>query len=438
LLNAVPHFNFRGELLKIIIGKLTGRSLDPEAIVCCDALEKLFQEDEDGNATLEAVSTLATMTKKRYCIVHERVISLFLHLRLLTEFNRKASSTRVDREEDPDALPSGKLSKKQREFRTKKERKVAKERKVIEKEMKEADAVVSHEERDKMQAETLKLVFGVYIRILKARTANLMGPVLEGLAKYAHLINQDFFGDLLESLKELIMEAEINSRQDAAAEDEETPDDGQDDEDDEQIRNLTRESLLCIVTAFALLHGQGGEAVTLNLDLSFFVSHLYHTLLPASLYPDLEQLLSPSGAAAPRAPTTGKSKVDAQTAVVLLLRSLQAVLLPTNPRSVPPVRAAAFTKQIMTSSLHVPEKSCLAMLGLAQSMLRAHKRKIATLWHSDERKGDGVYDPLSRDVEGSNPFTTSVWEGELLKHHFAPAVRDSVKTIASTTRDLAT
>ena len=437
LLNAVPHFNFRGDLLKIIVGKLTGRALDQEASMCCDALETLFQEDEDGNATLEAVTTLATMTKKRNCIVHERVIGLFLRLRLLGEFNHKASSTRVDREEDEE-LPHAKMSKKQREFRTKKARKVAKERKVIEKEMKEADAVVSHEERDRMQAETLKLVFGVYIRILKARTPSLMGPVLEGLAKYAHLINQDFFGDLLESLKELIIEADVNAQQETEADEDgtaETP--GDDEDDDLTARNITRESLLCIVTAFALLHGQGGEAVSLNLDLSFFVSHLYHTLLPASLYPDLEQLLSPSGAAIPAVSTPARAKVDAQTAIVLLLRSLKAVLLPSNPRSVPPVRAAAFTKQILTSSLHVPEKSCLAMLGLSQSMLKSHKRKIATLWHSEERKGDGVYDPLSRDVEGSNPFTTSIWESELLRYHFAPAVRDSVKTIATTTRELA-
>jgi nucleolar complex protein 3 len=432
LLNAVPHFNFRADLLRIVVGKLSSRSLDAEAVVCCEALEKLFQNDDDGNASLEAVGTLAAMIKKRNCITHERVISLFLHLRLLTEFSRKASSTRVDRAQDDDVAPQ-KMSKKQREFRTKKERKNLKEKQKIEKEMKEADAVVGHEQRDQMQAETLKLVFGVYIRILKARTPTLMGPVLEGLAKYAHLINQDFFGDLLESLRELILEADLTSRE-AALEDEDEL--SEELEDDDATRNITRESLLCIVTAFALLQGQGGEATTLNLDLSFFVSHLFHTLLPSSLYSDLENLLTPAGTAIPINAASTRSKVDAQTAIVLLLRSLQAVLLPSNPRSVPPIRAAAFTKQIMTSSLHVPEKSCMAMLGLSQSLLRAHKRKIATLWHSEERKGDGVYDPLSRDVEGSNPFTTSVWEGELLRRHFAPAVRDSVKQLEGAVKSI--
>jgi len=440
LLNAVPHFNFRTELLKIIIGKLGARTLREEAMVCIRALETLFENDDEGNASLEAVTMLAKMIKGKNCNVHERVVSLFLHLRLLTEFRGKASTTRSEKEAEDEGLLNVKMTKKQREFRTKKERKMVKERKAIEKEMKEADAVVGHEERDKMQAETLKLVFGIYIRILKARTPSLMGPVLEGLAKYAHLINQDFFGDLLESLRELILEAEINSRQDADDDEDGAAEEEDDDADDDDMttRNITRESLLCIVTAFALLHGQGGEAIALNLDLSFFVSHLYHTLLPASLYPSLEALLSPSGNTAlptpppPPPPTTPanptqREKVNAQTTIVLLLRSLTSVLLPTNPRTVPPIRAAAFTKQVLTSSLHVPEKSAIAMMGLAQGLVKAHKRKVMPLWVSEERKGDGVYDACARDVEGSNPFASSVWEGELLRLHWAPGVREGVK-----------
>jgi len=226
----------------------------------------------------------------------------------------------------------------------------------------------------------------------------------------------------------------VNSRQDLDDDENATAAEEEDDDDDDDMttRNITRESLLCIVTAFALLHGQGGEATSLNLDLSFFVSHLYHTLLPASLYPTLEALLSPSGATAPTSaptPDRPREKVNAQTTIVLLLRSLTSVLLPTNPRTVPPIRAAAFSKQILTSSLHVPEKSCVALLGLAQALVKAHKRKVMPLWVSEERKGDGMYDPCARDVEGSNPFASSIWEGELLRLHWAPGVRAGVKAM---------
>jgi len=433
LLNAVPHFNFRGDLLKIMVNKLSHRRVDQDFSACRGSLQTLFAEDEEGNASLEAVAMLAKMIKARKFYIDESVLNLFLHLRLLTEFSHKASNNGVDKK-DHDMTINGKRSKQKREFWTKKQRKLEKERKGIEKEFKEADAVVGYEERDQRQSETLKLVFGVYFRILKARTPALMGAVLEGLVKYAHLINQDFFGDLLESLKDLITEAELPTDPRADEEGEVA-----DKEDNDVSRNVTRESLLCVITAFAILQGQGGTtaATTLNLDLSFFISHLYRTLYPAVLNADIEfsskslHLPDPDSSST----TTTKSKVNVHTTIVLLLRSLHAVLLPTNTRSVPPIRLAAFTKQILTASLQLPEKSCTAMLGLLNQVVRTHRKKISGLWNTEERRGDGVFDPLRGEVEGSNPFAGTVWEGELLKWHYAPAVREGAEALESVVVD---
>ena len=55
--------------------------------------------------------------------------------------------------------------------------------------------------------------------------------------------------------------------------------------------------------------------------------------------------------------------------------------------------------------------------------------KIKGLWNTEERKGDGKYNPLSHNVEGCNPFAATVWEGELLRRHFSPKVRDGVKLL---------
>ncbi|CRK45528.1 hypothetical protein BN1723_016567 [Verticillium longisporum] len=78
------------------------------------------------------------------------------------------------------------LAEKQQSEKTSKDvekLRAMKEQKAIEKDMEQADALVSHEERDKMQSETLKLVFATYFRILKIRVPHLMGATLEGLAK---------------------------------------------------------------------------------------------------------------------------------------------------------------------------------------------------------------------------------------------------------------
>jgi nucleolar complex protein 3 len=427
LLVAVPHFNFRGELLKILAGKLSNRKVDADFAKCRETIETVFQADEDGTPSLDAVSVLTKMMKARGYRVDESVLNTFLHLRLLSEFSWKASTNHIEKPKRDNSPLEGKKLKERRVYRTKKERKLMKERKIIEKEMVQADATVSHEERDRMQAETLKLVFVTYFRILKMRSAHLMGAVLEGLARYAHLINQDFFGDLLEALKDLIGHAETGDDL------EET-----EDQDAEITRNLSREALLCIITAFALLEGQDAAKAqaTLSLDLSFFITHLYRTLYALSLNPDIElsskslHLPDPNDPSAQKAVPTTENKINIQTTTVLLLRSLSSILTPPlAARAVPPLRIAAFSKQLMTSSLHLPEKSATAVLGLMGRVTKTHEMKIKALWNTEERRGDGMFDALSGEVEGSNPFAATVWEGELLRRHFSPAVRDGMKAV---------
>jgi nucleolar complex protein 3 len=438
LITSVPHFNFRGELLKLLIGKLSTRRVDADFVRCREALESLFESDEEGNASLEAVTMLTKMMKGKNYHFDESVLNTFLHLRLLAEFSQKASYDRVDKNEDDQM--NGKKMKQKREFRTKRLRKDLKEKKAIEKEFKEADAAVSHEERDRMQAETLKMVFVAYFRILKARSPKLMGAVLEGLARYAHLINQDFFGDILEALRDIITTAEVSAA--AAVSDDEDDEDASDSDDDNEIpeRNLTRESLLCVITAFALLEGQDAAkaASTLKLDLSFFITHLYRTLHPVALNPDIEFGANSLHLPDPNTPESRipPNRINVQTTIVLLIRSLSSVLLPAaSLRAVPPLRVAAFAKQLMTISLHMPEKSCTAMLGLLNRITKSHGKKVAPLWNTEERRGDGVFDALKGEVEGSNAFAGTVWEGELLKKHFAPSVREAVGGVDRNVRE---
>ena len=429
LLETVPHFNFRSELLSVVIGKLSRRSSSPSFVRCNNALAKLFEDDEDGNASLEAVSMLSRTIKKRDYRIRESVLNLFLHLRLLSEFAQKGSTTRIDRTADG-AQSQLKKGKKTRDYRSKGERKLAKERKGIEKEMREADAIVSHEQRDKNQAETLKLVFSTYFHVLKARTPGLMGAVLEGLVKYAHLVNQDFFGDLLEALRDLIQDS-YTTDPDAEVDEEEAME-----HDVFEDRRLARERLLCGITAFGLLQGQEVSKSTsaLGLDLSFFIKHLYQNLFDLAMNPDIEALSKDSRVRDPDSTSqqAGQmARVNVSTTIVLLLRSLRATLLPQNARSVQPVRLAAFSKQLMSASLQLPEKSCTAVLGVLNEVLKTHRGKVNALWNTEERRGDGVFNALHGDVEGSNPFATTVWEGELMRRHFSPGVREGVKNMYS-------
>ncbi|KAI4290137.1 MAG: hypothetical protein L6R35_000594 [Caloplaca aegaea] len=435
LLLAVPHFNFRSELIKILVDKLSSRNRDAEFSKCLDTLQKLFRDDEDGNPSLDGVSQLTKMMKARDYRVDESILNTFLHLRLLSELSSRGSQNRIDKPTDLSTSSKGvKSNKSKKEFRTKKLRKILKERKAVEKEFSEADAIVSHEERDRLQSETLKQVFIAYFRILKARVSSLTGAVLEGLAKYAHLINQDFFGDLLEALKELISSSGDLLGKEAGEGIGDIP------QNPLSSQDPLRSSLLCTTTAFALLEGQdvARSASALSLDLTFFTTHLYQSLHSYALNPDIEfsaksmRLPDPYSASNPQLNPTADNRVNLKTPSALLVRVLSSILL---PRSVPPLRVAAFVKQLYICSLHLPEKSAQAVLGLLHQAMKVHGRKVAGLWNTEERKGDGVFDALRGDVEGSNPFAGTVWEGELLRCHYVPAVREGVEGIERLIRD---
>lgn len=408
LVTSMSHFNCRNELVALLVKKLSSRQLTPDGVKCLEALEQLFRDDDEGHASLEAVTQLTTMLKRRNFHVPDAVLNSFLHLRLLSEFARKASTTAIDRENDEDPRAAKKaLAKKHREFRTKRERKVIKERKGVEKEMQEADAAVGHEARDRNQAETLKLVFVAYFRILKARIPHLMGAVLEGLAKYAHLINQDFFGDILEVLKDLITHAEASLD---AADDEGEEDDNDDHDDEAHSRNARREILLAIITASALLHGQydvAKSANTLHLDLDFFTSALDRLLLPLALDPHLEDPATTKSKTS-LTPASADKKINFQTPTPLLLRALSAVLLPPPPtKPPPPTRLIAFTKKSLSLALHLPPKSCAALLALLTQVARKHSAILAPLWRS----------------EGGEIGGMAIWEGDVLKSHFCESSR---------------
>jgi nucleolar complex protein 3 len=426
LLLAVPHFNFRTELLNIIIRELSGRKASPEYTKCIETLEAFFEADEDGAPSLEAVTLLTKMMKEKDYYVREDVLNTFLKLRLLSELSVRSSTTKADRPDDLSRLHGKKVKKNQWEHRSKKEKKVARERKAVEKEYKEADATVSHEERDKMQSETLKLVFVCYFRILKAKIPELTGAVLEGLAKYAHLINQDFFGDILEALKDIIGQAEAVLR----GEDDLV---GEDSDDGQHLRDRTRETLLSTQTAFTLLSGQdvSKSASALHLDLSFFTSHIYRALYPLVMDCDIE-----FGPKSMRLPDPNEqiqrqqNRVNISTPVLLLTRVLNSILLtPSQPP--PTITAATFYKRLLTGVLQTPEKSTIALLNLMNRLAEKHGKKIEALWYSDERKGDGVFNGASESIEGSNvqAVGSGVWESVLLSQHYCPRVRYEVKAI---------
>lgn len=87
----------------------------------------------------------------------------------------------------------------------------------------------------------------LYFRILKNdKPTPLLPAALQGISRFAHLVNVDFFTDLLQVLRTL-MAGDASKDDSAEAEDVVLDSDARD----------IHHRLHCIVTAFELLSGQG-------------------------------------------------------------------------------------------------------------------------------------------------------------------------------------
>ena len=108
----------------------------------------VFRADLTGEASLEIVRLMNRMVKERHFKVHPNVLSCLLNLRLRTELGVRASQTRVDKEQRHDKQSHKQKSKKKDQpHLSKKAKKALKERKEIERELREAEAEVDKEER---------------------------------------------------------------------------------------------------------------------------------------------------------------------------------------------------------------------------------------------------------------------------------------------------
>ncbi|XP_067286431.1 nucleolar complex protein 3 homolog [Pseudorasbora parva] len=357
LLVALPHFNFHNNIIVLVV-PLMNDSVRMVSEVCCEAVRKLLKQDKIGQASLAMVKVISGMVKSRNYNVKPEVLKCLLCLRI----------KEVDMKKDTDDTAPKKKFMSFRERKTnlsRMQRKWKKAEEKLQKELLEAEASESKEKKIKLHTETLNIVFLIYFRILKkAQKSILLPSVLEGLAKFAHLINLEFFDDLLAVLYGLIVSGDLTYR----------------------------ESLHCILTSFHILSGQGD---VLNIDPLKFYSHLYRTLL-----------------------TLHAGGANEDTAIVLQCLD---VMLTKRRKQVTLQRAQAFMKRLSTLGLHVLPDSCVGILAANRTLMHTFPKCDILL--DNEMQGSGVYLPELDVPEYCNPQNTAVWELHLLKRHYHPVVR---------------
>lgn len=362
LLKSAYHFNFRSNILSVVVRQMNHRYCDQVSEACCDAVGFVFEKDTQGEVAMETARLVAKLVKDYKGALRPGVVRTFVRLPLRVHV---------------DEAEAAKLAAAANAKKRKRDRELAE----IESELQESSGTVDKILLARCQSEMLQSVILTYFRILKSpdsKTRQELLPVaLEGLAKFAHLINIDTVVDLLDILKQLLLQVD---------------------------RLPLAAALNCVLTAFQTLQGPGRE---MQIDQKEYITPLYSQLA--------------------RVGTEENSRKNTQ----VLLQCLSLAFIKRREYST--VRIAAFLKQMFTVAMHAPVYTSVPLMALARQILQRYPTVQQLLESESDVITSGQYTPDVADPEHSNPFSTSIWELACLKFHVHPSVRAQAEA-ASTSK----
>lgn len=191
--------------------------------------------------------------------------------------------------------------------------------------------------------------------------------------RFSHVINLDFFSDLVEVLNNIMETVDLGHR----------------------------EQLHCIQTVFTILSGQGE---VLNIDPLRFYGHLYRNMLVIN---------------------AGQNHSD----LLIVLRTLFAVLV-RRRKHMSHGRMLAFVKRLSTLSVHLQHHGIVACLGIIKTVMQLTS-SLEMLLDTDTSTGSGRYSAYLDDPEYCNAQCTALYEMASLSRHYHPIVRKMAHHIAS-------
>ncbi|KAF8037855.1 hypothetical protein BT93_B0637 [Corymbia citriodora subsp. variegata] len=407
LLDAVPHFNYRESLVEVVVRNI---SSSDEVIrkLCCNTIKSLFTNEgkHGGEVTGAAIRLIAHYVKAHNCQMHPDSIQVLMSLSFDEDLGRSVAPDKDKKvknkkykkgnrpEESSHPQPTDRKKSRQEMM--------SKMREEVAADYKAASSAPDFMERRRMQSETLSAVFEIYFRILKHTMQSiaprpngdtgtthvteahpLLGPCLDGLGKFSHLIDLDYMGDLMDYLKKL---ACSGGKSDSSG------------------KCLTvSERLRCCIIAFKVMRN---NLDALNVDLQDFFIQLYNLILEYR-------------------PGRDRGEVLAEALKMMLC----------NDRQHDMQKAAAFIKRLATFSLCFESAESMAALVTLKHLLQKNI-KCRVLLENDPGGGSvsgsvAKYQPYASDPNQSGALASVLWELNLLTKHYHPTISTMASGISN-------
>ncbi|XP_058124852.1 nucleolar complex protein 3 homolog, partial [Anopheles ziemanni] len=364
LVLAHPYFNYSPNIVQVLVIMLNDAKESVRKIVH-SCFSTLFKTDARLDLSYHTVRHINMLIKKKERNIFPEMVSCLKYLQI----------HRINmHEETLLELKKQKLEKQKSYFinMSRKERKRKKKLQELEKDIFETKAEESKQVVRRKLTDISKMAFMIYFKILKCYPdSRVLSATLEGLSKFAHTINIEFFADLVELLNNLLVNASLGYR----------------------------EQLHCIQTVFVILSGQGE---VLNIDPARFYSHFYKNLLYVN---------------------AGKNHEDMES----ILKTLDIILFKRR-RNVTYYRFVGFVKRLATLCLQVLPNGSLGLISLIRSCMNMNQQ-LDILLDTEADVGSGKFDPLNEEPEFSNASCTALFETTCLTRHYHQTVRKMITNV---------
>lgn len=375
LVAAHPHFNFRDQLINNLVEFDAQTKHERCANIAYNYLSKVLRQDRLGEVSLEITSSICSIAKKRKLSISASLFKTLLGLQLI-DVKIADKEAKEKRKAEHEKLAAMKKTQ------SRKERKRMKKMKKLKSELLEAEAHTTTDQKLKYHRTILKKLFVIYFRLLRyhedlqgeqretKKFVKLLPPVLEGIAKFAHLIDIALCNDMFPMINKLLGNNDIT----------------------------TNCKLHCLCTVFVIYKSL--ETELSKVDPESFYKHLYVILSNLN------------------APAITPSEFASLISCIHLM-------LIKRPRNVSARRYCAFVRRLLVTALNMPSPYVAELLEVIKILFLQRPQLSALLDSSNASDYNaGQFDIETEDPDLSYADCSVAWELHLLRCHTEPMIRE--------------
>ncbi|CAJ1036096.1 Nucleolar complex-associated protein/CBF/Mak21 family, putative [Leishmania lindenbergi] len=449
--SSAPEFNYADTLLSLAIDFANCKSVRV-AQPCQTALSELLDGQKVSDTTEHIVGALLRIVRKRSYAMNPKLLNLLLHVRV--------AMVDVHREDLTEEKAKNKRFKK--------------EDKELARQMQKSKARRDRAEIAAKQTRIVHRIFVIYLRVIEAsktclpvHQTKILAPTLEGLVKFAPLVNVELYQQLMEALKDLVKGGGVSrTRQRIGSAEGGIDSNDVDDKDEETAASVTTRLHALVAVATLAQRDATATASEWRVDLSYFHEVLFRCLGEALELPsaessssakmtreeaqeasdgDMDEVASQgstssAGSLSSQAFSIAQSMAQGtfvhQSAsrewtfhVGLVLRAVDLLVL--TQKHLPVARVTAILRRLMQAAPSCPPHIAMSILALCHRIVLRYPLAGGVIVGGSDNviAGRGAYNPEALQTASANADSSFTWELSFLSHSYHPTLRQVAETM---------